>query len=147
MNRKVLKIVSALILAAMPVLAGGASPEPIVRVNVPFDFMVNGRELPAGQYTVAKVATSALVIRGEKKAVTFLTFSGKAEKGAPSARLVFRRYNNQHFLGTIWDGLSSNSIELGKSPAERKVAAEMSRHLAQSDLQPETVTVLAGAGN
>ena len=147
MNRKVLKIVSALIFAAMPALAGGPSLETIVQVNVPFDFMVNGRELPAGQYTVAKVTTGALVIRSEKKAVAFLVFSGKSQKGAPSARLVFRRYHNQHFLGSIWDGSSTSAQELGKSSAERKVAAELSRHLAQSDLQPETVTVLAGAGN
>jgi hypothetical protein len=149
MKGLMLKVGVALVLAVATVAAGVHGLTPIMKVNIPFDFQIKDHQLPAGRYTVASFNPSMLIIRGEEngKGIFFSIYGGKSEPKNRSARLVFRHYGDRYFLGSLWDGTSVTSMELGKSEAERKVQAEQRRHLSQDGTAPETVTILGEAGN
>ncbi len=55
MKNNVIAVLTLGLLLAAPALAQSAS----MKVNVPFDFIVNGKTLPAGEYRVETMAPSA----------------------------------------------------------------------------------------
>jgi hypothetical protein len=144
-----LKVGAALVLAVATITAGAHGLTPIMTANIPFDFQIRDHQLPAGRYTVESFNPGALIIRGQEngKGVFFTIYGGKSDPKDRTARLVFRRYGDRYFLGSLWDGTSMTSMELGKSSAERKVQAQQHRNLAQDRTSPETVTVMGEAGN
>jgi hypothetical protein len=96
---------------AMLICAAGtaqASTTTVLRANVPFPFVVNGKNLPAGKYTVQRddTAPGILVVRqaeGKYAAAIVSTIpdSGKDPAGSKPA-LTFKRYENQYRLSNVW---------------------------------------------
>jgi hypothetical protein len=100
----------------------------VVKANVPFNFIVNKAELPAGQYTVQPVGTSgsAMSIQSSDNQVVNLVLphacqSAEAQK---TSKLVFHRYGSQYFLAQIWTEGNSLGQELSKSGRESEVAMD-----------------------
>jgi hypothetical protein len=100
----------------------------VVKANVPFSFIVNKAELPAGQYTVQPVGTSgsAMSIQSSDNQVVNLVLphacqSAEAQK---TSKLVFHRYGSQYFLAQIWTEGNSLGQELSKSGRESEVAMD-----------------------
>ena len=58
MKKNLIAVVTLGLMLAAPALAQTAS----MKVNVPFDFIVNGKTLPAGEYQVDTLSTSASTI-------------------------------------------------------------------------------------
>ena len=145
MKKQILAIVATLSIVTALTITGLAGLNGAVKANIPFDFMVNGKTLPAGSYTVAPGTTrSTLVIRSHENRVAISALTMEApEKKAGKARLIFRRYGNQHFLAQVYDGNGGNGQELPKSKAEREAAK--SDHLAMKQAAPEVVVITAQA--
>lgn len=125
-----------------------AQTKPAVKVNIPFQFSVANRTLPAGEYTLTERsgAGQAVIVRNnENHAVVFaMTRSASVKEEANKPMLVFRRYGNQYFLAQVVGGGGTDAQELIQTRAERQAIKDMSnRNLAQADAKPELVTIAA----
>ena len=75
---------------------------------IPFEFNIDYKTMPAGEYSVQTVATAsdALLIQstdGKNSALRPSTATERSQKNA-TARLVFHRYGQRYFLAEVWSG-------------------------------------------
>jgi hypothetical protein len=85
--------------------------------RVPFDFIVRGQKLPAGEYTVERVNRgdpSVLIIRDTygAKVLVFLTLPLEASILEDRSALVFHRCGDSYFLFQIWTAEDKKLREL-----------------------------------
>ena len=150
MRKQILSVVATLALIIPMSIIGLAGLSGSVSANIPFDFMVGGKEFKAGKYSVSRLfasnTTDTLIIRSadNSEAANF-NVNRVSGKGNAQARLVFRRYGNQYFLAQIFDGQSREGYGLLKSKAERE-AAKKRDTITQNIAGPEVVTVVAQTG-
>jgi hypothetical protein len=150
LKKRILSIVATLTMIIPMSIIGFAGLYGRVQANIPFDFMVGGKEFKAGGYSVDRVYTnnpdSALLLRSaDNGRVINFAINNISDRGEARARLVFHRYGNQYFLAQIFDGQSGLGSALIKSKAERE--AEKKRdNVTQNIDGPETVTVAAQIG-
>ena len=103
---------SCLLAAGLLVFAAGIAEAGEVDVKVPFQFVVHGQMMPAGQYHVQSDALdpSVIVIRGEKgirAAVVVLTMPAAGhDPGGDKPALTFARHETQYQLTDIWESRS-----------------------------------------
>jgi hypothetical protein len=118
----------------------------MIRADVPFDFMVAGKTLPAGQYTVdTRNSSGTLVIRNKETRQVVGSISHRYEVGADSKpQLVFHRYGNKYFLAKVVGYAKGN--ELPKSKAEREAAKAGHDQIANHGAGPEIITIIAQVG-
>ena len=147
MKKQALKVFSMLslsvMLGAVSVYAGLAVP---VKANIPFDFTVANKTLPAGAYTVAPTSTQGVsLIRCEdcRASELFLTNSVQARREQGQTKLVFRRYGDRYFLAQVWTAGDTGGRELGQSRTERELVKSRSNHLAKNAAGPEVVYIVA----
>ncbi len=147
MKQQLLKIFSMLTLAVtFAVVAVYANPARPLTANIPFDFSVGNKTLPAGVYTVAPLTTPGVLrIRREdgRAGVLTQTRGVEAGRGQDQTKLVFRRYGDQYFLTQVWTAGDSNGRELGQSRTERDLIRSRSKYLAQHAVEPEVVFIVA----
>ncbi|MEK7830915.1 MAG: hypothetical protein AAB401_07510 [Acidobacteriota bacterium] len=145
MRKQITTIVVTLsLIATLTALGIAAGLGTTVIANIPFDFNVSGKTLPAGKYTVSKGATQGvLIIQNAEKGTSAVTIGrGADSKNDGKASLGFRRYGNQYFLASVTDGNKASEMPVTK--AERN-AARGNNNLAM-EIKPELVTVSATAG-
>jgi hypothetical protein len=125
------------VLLAVPVSAQTIT----LKVSVPFDFVVGGHTLPAGDYLVSQVnAERFLTVRNVSSEAmpTVITPNVPGHDAVPGeASLTFHRYGGDYFLAEIWDGYTGQGRSIWMSRTEREIANRAS--LAK----PEVVMVLA----
>jgi hypothetical protein len=96
--------------------------------QVPFDFMVNNKIIPAGECTVqsADMDARVLTIRNvaAKTGLFAPSFHGEENKPADSTVLVFKRYGNLYFLSEIRLEGSNRTYKLSESRAEAELRAQ-----------------------
>jgi hypothetical protein len=108
--KKDARIILAIALLSGLGLAAKAEIRDDIVVTVPFEFVVGGKTLPAGTYTVShlsvdKFSTLLLTSRDNGTSVYMLPFEGESAS-ADKPNVSFQRVGNQHFLSTIqttWD--------------------------------------------
>jgi hypothetical protein len=96
-----------------------------LKVNVPFDFVVNGATLPSGEYSVQGLALgNAISIRNADYIAKALVLGTRCQspKTSEKAKLVFHRYGNRYFLAQIWMAGDNAGVELAKSRLETEIA-------------------------
>jgi hypothetical protein len=150
LKKKILSIVAALTLIVSVSIVGFAGLSGTVSANIPFDFTVGNKEFKAGKYSVERLFASnssdTLIIRSADSGdVANFNVNRVSGKGNSQARLVFRRYGNQYFLGQIFDGQSTEGFGLLKSKSERELAKKRDT-ITQNAVEPEVVTVAARTG-
>ena len=128
-------------LAATPTKAQSARG---VRADVPFDFIVGDRTLPAGKISVHAASTSNAgplsITNYDKGQSTFRMSQLLRGPNTPEqGKLVFHRYGNQYFLAEVWIP-GSATLGLTKSRSERAVEREIK---LSKNSKPELVSVLA----
>ena len=78
----------------------------VVKANVPFDFIVNQTELPAGEYTIQNIGSTGgpMVIESRDLTLTKVALPNacQANKVPEKTKLIFHRYGSQYFLAQIW---------------------------------------------
>ena len=121
-----------------------ARAEEIIRVDIPFAFVVDHHEFPAGHYDVRRSDDSAEVIWIEgmtrRSAVAVLTvrLDGRDPAGAQPA-LVFTRSENVYRLSQIWES-PNHGRELAMPAGTRHAGRS-----ASLSGGPETLTIVAAA--
>jgi len=107
---------STLLLAAM---SGKGTAE------VPFDFQIQNRVLPAGMYSLTHSNTDGILYirnEGTGESIAFLAPLRKWAK-ADAPKLTFNRYGDRYFLSTIWFG-GEDGCGLVKSRQEKEVSGD-----------------------
>ena len=127
MNRHFSRIVMTLGLAALigsTAVIAQTSGKGIA--EVPFNFQVQDRALPAGMYSVSQSNTNGLLmIRNENTGDTIATLAPiRQESKAGEAKLVFRCYSDRCFLAMISFAGDAEGYGLAKSRQEKEVAGD-----------------------
>ena len=138
-------ILIGLILAAA-FAAQAQTTRPLV-VNVPFDFVVGKKTLPAGRYTVKRFISNndklLLVQSADGRTVQSIQTSEiEASAAADVAQLKFHRYGDKYFLFQIWTPGTQVGRELPKSQLEEITIRELAHGAAQPDAtRQQTISV------
>jgi hypothetical protein len=108
-----------------------------LKADVPFDFVVGGRTLPSGEYTIRSLSGGNQILSisaPDQKTIVFLTNMCQSLKASPQSKLIFTRYGDRYVLSEMWIEGSTTGRQLPKSLPEVRVADNKS---------VETVVVLA----
>ena len=135
MEKKLLKGFTMLVLVAVlafstAVASGQSNNANKLSANIPFEFNVGYKTMPAGEYTVQTVVSAgdALLIKSTDANTSALRLSEATSrtKDKRHARLVFNRYGDRYFLAEVWNGVDDIGRQLLKSEEERAVEREFS---------------------
>jgi hypothetical protein len=121
-----LMVVIAVAFATAVVSAKAQSTGRVIS-NIPFEFVVGNKTLPAGEYQVSSVtaAGEALLIRSTEARDLAVRLSNTIEPQKDTqARLVFHRYGQSYFLVEVWSGGDSTGRQLLESKRERSMRRE-----------------------
>ena len=98
----------------------------VVKANVPFNFIVDKTQIPAGQYMIQNVGSSgtAMTIESQDRSLVKLVLPNACESAQvqEKSKLVFHRYGDQYFLAQIWTAGNDRGRELLKTEQEREIA-------------------------
>jgi hypothetical protein len=142
-----LALLLTLALATTVATANGQN-QSAVKANVPFEFIVGDKVLPAGDYSVSAIGIGhdALAIQGinaNDNAVRLVnTVTRSAKK---STKLVFHRYGNTFFLSEVWTAGEGQGRQLLKSRQECAIERELSRIAGNRTSKYQEVVILASA--
>jgi hypothetical protein len=95
-----------------------------LRFNVPFDFVVNGKILPASTYFIQKAlpnSTTVALVSDRQGAVARAT---DVDDTVTGSTLVFRRVGNQYFLGDVVTLTGKLHFAPSRTEVERTRAAD-----------------------
>jgi hypothetical protein len=117
---------SVVAVMSLGMFVGSARAEEIVSVKIPFPFVVDHTEFPAGQYEIRNVedAGSIVAIEGvDGKSATFaMTMNAYGDDPAGNEpALVFNKTENRYRLSEIWES-STEGRELAGRSADQKTA-------------------------
>ena len=95
--------------------------------NIPFNFIVGGKTLPAGEYTVEPNRRDydkvwLVQSRDGHASALFITMPARASETQEKTKFVFHKYGDQYFLSQIWTAGGSSGRELFMPRLERDVA-------------------------
>jgi hypothetical protein len=116
-------------LTLLPTMAAAQmQPDSKLVAQVPFDFMIGGKIVPAGQFSVQRAAPGsiALVMRNRDAKVSVLCNAARDERKTPAATntLVFNKYGHRYFLAQVKVEGSNVVYELPQGRAEAELKAQ-----------------------
>ena len=103
--------------------------------DIPFEFTVGSKTLPAGSYTIRPVTDNGevLVISNREQNLSVVRMStDTVKKHNNKVCLVFHRYGGQSFLSEMWAGESTGKI-FAKSRQQRAIEREIATLAAKTD--------------
>jgi hypothetical protein len=95
----------------------------IIKVDVPFEFHVQGKPYPAGSYVIRQEGGLLYLRNNNGRSLTVLTATpSQSQDPAPASKLVFFRYHEMYLLtAIIWEGAKTGA-ELIRKGREEEVA-------------------------
>ena len=154
MKKELLKGFTMLMLVVVMALAtavasANAQSANKVTAEVPFEFSIGYKTLPAGEYVAQTMVSAgdALMIQSGDGMTNAVRLSEATErmKNKTHARMVFHRYGQRYFLAEVWNGLDNTGRQLLKSGEERAIERELASIAANGSAgnSYEIVEVLA----
>ena len=144
--KKILSVTMAVCVFAVVIAVSTRAQEPgaSVRAEIPFDFIVRGKTLPAGTYEIRRITDEpiGLIIRNvdhHRDQVMFRTDPVYARNEPNHSLIVFHRYGETYFLSEVVTAGEQTARELTPSPAEKLMRREM--QTASNKTEPQTVTL------
>ena len=115
-----------------------------IRANIPFEFSIGDKLLPAGEYRIQQVNPSSDVAmlqlaNANGEARVLVRVQSMRARDTNRTELVFNRYGSSYFLSTLAIEGSVDAWQAPKSHAERGVG----RELAALKVDGEKVAILA----
>jgi hypothetical protein len=109
--------------------------------DVPFDFHVNGKLLPAGTYRVSSMQSAAVLVSAMEpsgpRAAALTHAAGGGTVKHETSQLVFHRYGDSYFLRQVWRAGMEVGCNLPASRPEKEVL------FRAANAQPDRVYVAA----
>ena len=99
-----------------------------IKVHIPFDFVVAGKQLPAGDYSVrrlSKDSETALLIQSEDGRSAAAVFTQSSQREPKRAELRFRQHGDSYFLAEISIPGTAGVREIPRSKSEEKRVREL----------------------
>lgn len=122
----ILSMAAVAAMAAAPVVQAAE----IVKVNVPFAFVMADQSLPGGEYRFVREDGSRVVdVYSKAKGHVGVAACMPTASPMPAAGLVFHRHGDQHFLKLVNMG-SGLAVSLPTSQTERLAVAAAGRSRA-----------------
>lgn len=123
------KMMTVAVLAATMLLTASAFAQGDVtqyRANIPFDFQVSGKTLPAGDYNI-RVTDHFIQIQNldTNKGVGVVTARTERKGMAEKDTLEFNVYGRQHFVSNLWFQGSQSGRAVIVSKAEQEIARQV----------------------
>lgn len=158
MKKQALRLVMLFALSAVAgvVSAQAQTAQHPVVVNVPFEFVVGGKTLPAGEYVIRRAAREsdkALLVTsagggGSELAMTYAVEADGSRRQTARASVDFHRYGDKYFLFQVWTSGATAGRALPRSRQERDILREMKKKTNRLDIArlagaPQLVTVEA----
>jgi len=143
-----LMLVVGLALATAVVSANAQSAKSANKVvaDIPFEFSVGYKTMPAGEYLVRSLlsAEDALMIQSADAKVSALrqTEATAQMKNKTNARMVFHRYGERYFLAEVWNGAGSTGRQLFKSQEESALESELASIASQGQIAKNTFEIV-----
>jgi hypothetical protein len=135
-----LVLIMALALATAAANANAQTSNKVV-ADIPFEFSVGYKTMPAGKYAVraANNQGNALMIQSADGKLAAVRLSDETERSKDNshARLVFHRYGQKYFLAEVWNGIDKAGRQLLKSSEERAIQRELA-NIAKSESPEDT---------
>jgi hypothetical protein len=132
MKRQIVNSLSMFVMltAAFAVAVVSAKGQSIRAVaQVPFDFVIGDKVLPAGEYTVNSMTQDGSILRIHNdeagQAATRVTITVVAKSRNSQSRLIFHRYGQTYFLAEVWREGDSEGRLLTQSKKERSMRHEL----------------------
>ncbi len=140
------RITAIALFAAAGILgaANALAQDCAVRANVPFDFTVGSKLLPAGSYTITRANNNVIDINNWDKGTSAISSSYPNSYQASNVHpvLVFDKYGGEYFLREVRGGLSGMNVDLPLSKSEERL--RKSEALAANNSQ---VLIAVSEGN
>ena len=133
MTKRVLSIVVLATVVAILVPLSITTSASEVNCRVPFSFIVSGKTLPPGQYSVS-TRRGYLVMRGVSQSAIVLTMTGEEQAGG-RARLIFLKTGDRYDLRELWSG---DGTGLKIAPPKHRADSRLA-----SNVPAERIVVLA----
>jgi hypothetical protein len=158
MKRVVERVLASVGLLVVMIIAASASAnaqslEYRLTANIPFDFSVVDKKLPAGEYWIsrAKLSNGDLIMQitstdGHTN-VNRLTIPTVRVEAMSKGSLVFHRYGDDYFLSEVWPAGGLTGRKLPKSHAERELARKAQDNNGIAAMQGPGVIVTIRASN
>ena len=110
-----------------------------VKADIPFEFIVNGSTLPAGQYTIQSFGSAdgrTLLVGNTGAHQTAITnaIGIESRKVSGETKLMFHRYGNRYFLTQVWVAGSEHGQELPRSHRESELAKDYQNTFQEVDV-------------
>ena len=143
MKKQVITMIAlTMFLVTLSVTSVRAQNAGTMSVNIPFDFAVANKTLPAGEYYVRRSIEGARVVlhirRSDSSQSIYLPVHAVNETGIQAeSKLVFNKYGDQYFLSRLWISGRSSGEELARTSRERRLQSEM----AKRSTKPETIAI------
>jgi cytochrome c biogenesis protein ResB len=146
-------VLCAVVLATACVSVQAQSLQYRIRVNIPFDFSIANKKLPAGNYSIGRAiqnsdntVLSILDGRGHTKEAR-LSIPVLAAEAKNQATLVFHRYGDEYFLYQVWTAGETTGRQFLKSSAERALQSQGMTNQSSGKATPKmTVATVTAAG-
>jgi hypothetical protein len=112
-----------------------------ISANIPFDFNVGDKTLPAGRYAIGRINGdgSQLSVSNREDSATRLTQTVQSSEPKEQTVLVFMRYGDRYFLSQVWTAGESVGRQMLRSKGEKAIEQE----LAKKNEKAEAITVAA----
>ena len=141
-HRSLLMILSTTVLLGFLVTSVDAQSTNRFEVDVPFQFVVSGRILPAGNYAIGRADSGnpkVLILKNLDNGIMRAILCQRVEKETPSttAFLLFTQTEGKFFLTEVWDqgSLSGNQLPVQKTKRrrhdEKSLAVQAIQHRRQ----------------
>ena len=138
-----LALVCSCVLAAIPEPRGARAQSSHIKVDVPFDFFIDGEAAPAGKYYISPNLASGfrgLRVRSKGGHHNHRVNTSRASNDKPQPlRVVFNVYGDQRFLSQVfWPG-NMSGFQLSKCKAELALEEAAKRDKAAPQLRQTVV--------
>jgi hypothetical protein len=105
-----------------------------VRANVPFDFTVGNKLLPAGTYTIKEQSDHVILITNHDKPIAAISLvNGDSKRSPNGGKLSFHRYGSQYFLSEILCDQADMNLQVPTSDTERRTALQEAKLRARGE--------------
>ena len=123
---KRLAVISLLVLAGFCTTGIAQAQNRGVRANIPFDFVIAGKHLPAGEYQFLTQSNQAFLIRNINQPIAVLSMSLRTDSARPnSSYVVFNKYGDSYFLSEIHSSAIAVDAGFSQSKQEKQLRQQM----------------------
>jgi hypothetical protein len=126
MKKHFLKIMMPLFAFTALALTAKAQESDQLNVNVPYEFVVGGKTMPAGTYRIGRISTSTdselFLSSFENHTGVLVVPSQWTDARTNATRLVFEQINGQHFLSKIETAEHVFTIPVSQSAIQEAIS-------------------------